>query len=418
MTHPITSIAAWEALDSRGHPTVAAQITVGGSHQAVCLAPAGASAGGFEAVFLRDQGEHYRGLSVRGVIEKALPILRDALIGVDAGSPEDVHLALRTIDDSPAWNTLGGNVVTAVSIACWLAVASAEARPPWQVMAEWTGRTPTLPRPMVNIVSGGAHAGRAVDIQDVLAIATTATSVEDALETIAAIRHETSQLMAASGHPVHLVADEGGLAGAFSTNADAVDVVAHGIAQVANSTGQAGAIALDIAANQFFDGSAYRFDGQTITSGELVAVLEGWVERWPVVSIEDPLAETDDWSPLSRLTSQIQIIGDDRYATQAARVLEGIAAAEANSVLVKPNQAGTLRDALATLHTAVEAGWAPVVSARSGETEQDWLVDLAVGTGAGQIKVGSTHRSERTAKWNRLLQLSAQTSLPYTTTTQ
>lgn len=417
MTHPITSIAAWEALDSRGNPTIAAQVSVDGG-QAVCLAPAGASAGGFEAVFLRDQGEHYRGMSVRGVIDNALPQLLDALVGVDANSPEDVHLALRTIDNSPVWSSLGGNVVTAVSIACWLAVSNAQARAPWQVMAEWTGRTPTLPRPMVNMVSGGAHAGRAVDIQDVLAMATTATSIEQALETIAAIRYETSQLMAASGHPVHLVADEGGLAGAFSSNADAVGVVADGIARVTELTGQAGAIALDIAANQFFDGTAYRFDGQTISSAQLVGVLEGWVNRWPVVSIEDPLAETDDWGPLTSLATTIQIIGDDRYATQAARVREGITAAEANSVLVKPNQAGTLFDALATLHTAIDAGWAPVVSARSGETEQDWLVDLAVGTGAGQIKVGSTHRSERTAKWNRLLQLSAQTSLPYTTTTQ
>lgn len=413
MTHPITSISAWEALDSRGHPTIAAQVTVDGAHEEVCLAPAGASAGGFEAVFLRDQGDHYRGFSVRRVIESALPKLRDALIGVDAGSPDDVHRALRTIDNSPAWTSLGGNVVTSVSIACWLAESSAQGRAPWQVMAEWTSRTPTLPRPMINIVSGGAHAGRAVDIQDVLAIPTGATSIEDALETISAIRHETAQLMATLGHPAHLVADEGGLAGAFRSNADAVEVVADGIARAAQSTGQAGAIALDIAANQFFDGTGYLFDGQTITSAELVAVLEGWVERWPVVSIEDPLAETDDWSPLTRLASRIQIVGDDRYATQSARVREGIAAGEANSVLVKPNQAGTLFDALATLHTTLEAGWAPIVSARSGDTEQDWLVDLAVGTGAGQIKVGSTHRSERTAKWNRLLQLSAQTSLPY-----
>ena len=418
MTHTITAIQAWEALDSRGNPTVAAAVTIHGGHEAVCLAPAGASAGGFEAAFLRDGGPHYRGLSVRGVIERALPKLREVLIGVAADSPEDVHRALRTLDGSPAWMNLGGNVVTAVSIACWLAIATSQNRAPWQVMAEWTGRTPTLPRPMVNIVSGGAHAGRAVDIQDVLAIPTAATSIEDALETVATIRHETSLLMAQSQHPVHLVADEGGLSGAFLNNADAVKVVADGIARASSTGRSAGAIALDIAANQFFDGSHYTFDGTKMASTDLVAVLQDWVNTWPVISIEDPLAETDDWSLLGTLTNTLQIIGDDRYATQATRVAAGIAAREANSVLVKPNQAGTLFDALTTLHTAIEARWSPVVSARSGETEQDWLVDLAVGTGAGQIKVGSTHRSERTAKWNRLLQLSAQTSLPYSTTTQ
>ena len=416
MTHPITAINAWEALDSRGYPTIAAAVEVAGSSDAVCLAPAGASAGGFEAVFLRDDGQPYDGKSVRGVITSALPQLREALMGVDAGSPSDVHHALRTLDDSPAWTRLGGNVVTAFSIACWLAVSAHQARPPWQVMAEWTNRTPTLPRPMVNIVSGGAHAGRAADIQDVLAIPVTSPTIEHALETISAIRHETAQVMAAAGYPVHLVADEGGLSGPFSTNSEAVEVVAKGIQRVSENAGMSGAIALDIAANQFFDGRHYGFDGTAITSGDLVSILEQWVEKWPVVSIEDPLAETDDWSPLSTLVQSIQIIGDDRYATQAERVQEGIALAEANSVLVKPNQAGTLFDALTTLHTAINAGWAPVVSARSGDTEQDWLVDLAVGTGAGQIKVGSTHRSERTAKWNRLLQLSATTSLPYTTT--
>lgn len=417
MTHPITSINAWEALDSRGHPTIAAAIAVAGSPEAVCLAPAGASAGGFEAVFLRDGGSHYRGLSVRGVISRALPQLRDALIGVDAGSPEDVHRALRRLDDSPTWAGLGGNVVTAVSIACWLAVASHDGRAPWQVMAEWTGRSPTLPRPMVNIVSGGAHAGRSVDIQDVLAVPLNVRTIEDALETISAIRYETALVMADSHHPVHLVADEGGLSGAFPSNDKAVEAVADGIQRVSQGTGMAGTIALDIAANQFFDGNHYHCDGAKITANDLVAILEGWVARWPIVSIEDPLAETDDWSSLSRLVTTIQIIGDDRYATQAQRVREGIAAGEANSVLVKPNQAGTLFDTLTTLHTAIGAGWSPVVSARSGDTEQDWLVDLAVGTGAGQIKVGSTHRSERTAKWNRLLQLSATTSLPYTDTT-
>jgi enolase len=414
--HAIATIDAWEALDSRGVPTIAAAVTLSGGARAVCLAPSGASAGGFEAAFLRDGGDHYLGKSVREVIARALPLLRDALTGVDAGNPEATHLALRGIDASVQWENLGGNIVTAVTIACWLAVATDQQRPAWQVMAEWTGRTPTLPRPMVNIVSGGAHAARAVDIQDVLAIPLTATGVEDALEHVSAIRHHTTQVMADAGFQTALVADEGGLAGAFSSNESAVIAVADAIARFEAGHSHRGAIALDIAANQFFDGTHYRFDGDRLAAGDLASVLQGWVDRWPVASIEDPLSETDDWSSLAPLVATTQIIGDDRYATQAARVREGIASGEANSVLVKPNQAGTLFDALQTLHVALDAGWAPVVSARSGDTEQDWLVDLAVGTGAGQIKVGSTHRSERTAKWNRLLELSATTSLSYTTT--
>lgn len=415
MTTAITAVDAWEALDSRGLPTIAAAVTLAGGGRAVCLAPAGASAGGFEAVFLRDGTDHYQGTSVRGVIARALPALRDALTGIDAGNPESTHHALRGIDTSSQWEQLGGNVVTAVTIACWLAVAHNQGRPAWQVMAEWTGRTPTLPRPMVNIVSGGAHAARAVDIQDVLAIPLSATSIEDAIEHVSAIRHHTSLVMADAGHQVALVADEGGLAGAFSSNEHAVKAVADGIARFQDGNTHQGAIALDIAANQFFDGSHYRFDGAHLTAQDLSSVLQDWVAKWPVASIEDPLAESDDWSFVAALVASTQIIGDDRYATQASRVREGIARGEANSVLVKPNQAGTLYDALTTLSVALDAGWAPVVSARSGDTEQDWLVDLAVGTGAGQIKVGSTHRSERTAKWNRLLELSATTSLPYLT---
>jgi enolase len=189
--------------------------------------------------------------------------------------------------------------------------------------------------------------------------------------------------------------------------------VADAIAQVHAESGGAGAIALDIAATEFRSGDGYLFDGNLLDRWELTAIVRGWVDRWPIISIEDPLAEDDDWSILGDLVNTVQIVGDDRYATSATRTSEGIAREEANSVLVKPNQAGTLWQAMDTLQVAVAAGWAPVVSARSGDTEQSWLVDLAVGTGAGQIKVGSTHRSERTAKWNRLLQLSATTDLPY-----
>jgi len=414
MAYLITAVTAWEALDSRGNPTVAAAIEIDGGARAVALAPAGASAGGHEALFLRDGSDHYSGQSVRAVIASSLPLVRDALIGLDASDPEGLNRALRQVDSTDNWSILGGNVTTAVTIAAWLALATAQKRAPWQVMADWTHREATLPIPMVNIVSGGAHAAQAVDIQDVLAVPTSARSVEDALETVWRIRGGTRKVMDGLGFSTALVADEGGLAAGFSSSEAALKAVVEGISAAGLIPGEEASLALDIAANQFHsNGSHYVFEGNSCTSKDIAEIIEAWIARWPIISVEDPLAEDDDWSVLASLLSTTRIVGDDRYATSPVRLAQGIGSQEANAVLIKPNQAGSLWGTLETLLLAQGAGWETIVSARSGDTEEQWLVDLAVGTGAGHIKVGSTMRSERTAKWNRMLELSATENIRY-----
>ena len=414
MAHLIRDVFSWEALDSRGNPTVAVRIVTDTGGRGVALAPAGASAGGHEALFLRDNSPHYSGLSVRGVIARSIPLIREVIVGVDADNPESLHHALTSLDSTPNWSVLGGNVTTAVTIAAWLAVADARAIAPWEVMTGWTGSTPSLPVPMVNIISGGAHAERAVDIQDILTIPLSATTLEDAIEYVWRVRHGTSQVMRDQGFATALVADEGGLAAGFADSEAALAIVAQGIERADLALGTDATLALDIAANQFHSsGSLYEFEGSTVSNRDIIEIISRWCERWPIASIEDPLAEDDDWSVASPLLGTSQVVGDDRYATSLTRLATGIELKEANSVLIKPNQAGSLWHTMSAVALAQSATWGTIVSARSGDTEEHWLVDLAVGTGAGQIKVGSTMRSERTAKWNRLLELSAQGTLPY-----
>jgi enolase len=265
---------------------------------------------------------------------------------------------------------------------------------------------------MVNIVSGGAHAGAVIDIQDVLVVPVGASCFGEAIEWAARVRAATADVLRSRGHDVDLVADEGGLAAPLPSNRAAVEAVAAGIEASGLVPGDEAAIAVDVAATQLFDAGAYRLasENRTVTADELVAELRAWCDALPIVSIEDPLAEDDfgGWSIASRELARIQLLGDDLFVTSTTRLADGIAAGIANAVLVKPNQIGTLSDARRVVDAARDAGYATVLSARSGETEDTWLSDLAVGWRAGQLKVGSTTRSERTAKWNRLLRLEAE----------
>jgi enolase len=409
----ITDVDVWEGLDSRGDPTITARVDIGDSF-GQALAPAGASAGRHEAVFLRDGGVEYAGRSVCALADRVRPQLRDALIGRDAADPDGLDAALRAVDETTSWSGIGGNVVTAVTVAAWLALADAEHREPWEVIAAWTGAEPVLPMPMVNVISGGAHAGRAIDIQDVLVIPRRAQTAAEAIETAWHVRAATRTVLERDGFQTALVADEGGLAAPFAQNADAIAAVHRAIRELDQTPGSQIGIALDVAATQFEETPGrYRLDGEVRTNVEIVDTLSEWCTRFGIVSLEDPLGEDDDWSSLRSMLTATQVIGDDRYATSVERLAQGIERHEANAVLIKPNQAGSLFGALRALLLARESGWATVVSARSGETEDDWLVDLAVGSGAGQLKVGSTMRSERTAKWNRLLTLAHRSNLPF-----
>jgi len=412
---PIQDVRFWQALDSRGNPTVAARVVTQSAH-GDALAPAGASAGSHEALFIRDGAGHgYDGRSVGSHLRRVQEQVRVALVGVDAADHVDVDAALRSLDPDPQLGSVGGNVGTAVSIAAWLAAARQAQQEPWAWLANRLGRQPVIPLPMVNIISGGAHAGSLIDIQDILVVPIGATSFSEAIESCWRVRAGTRKVLDAMGFMTALVADEGGLAAPFDSDERAIEAVVAGIQEAGLRPGIDMSIALDVAATECQVGDGYRMLGAHVSSPEFVDRVIGWRSTYPIVSIEDGAGEDDDagWSRLGALCAGTQVLGDDRYVTTVTRLRAGMAAGEANSVLVKPNQAGTLGQALQVLQEALDGGWAPVVSARSGETEETWLADLATGSGAGQIKVGSTMRSERTSKWNRLLYLEQAHDLPY-----
>ncbi len=418
-TTAIIHVAAWEALDSRGRPTVACRVHLGGGAVGRAVVPSGASTGSHEAVERRDGGDRYAGWGVRAAVGAVGAELGPAVAGLDATDRAQVDARLEDTDGTPDLRRTGANAVLAVSLASALAGAQALGQPLWQVLAEpgadslATPRDqgPLLPMPMVNIFSGGAHAAGAVDIQDVLAVPLGAENFGHALELVARVRAATARLLDERGSGSGLVADEGGLAAPLDSNEAAVALVAQGIEAADLVPGADVAIAVDLAASQF-GGSDGRYrlgcEDRTLERDEWLAEVAGWCARYPIVSLEDVLHE-DDWdgwtAAADLLPATCQLLGDDLFATHERRVQEGIDRRAANAVLVKPNQAGTVSRAERVLRLAQRAGFATVVSARSGDTEDSWLADLAVGWRAGQIKVGSTMRSERTAKWNRLLEL-------------
>jgi enolase len=330
-------------------------------------------------------------------------------MGIDARDTGAVDLALESVDPDPLLGGVGANAVLAVSLAAALAGADSASLPLWRLLA---GERPRLPMPMVNIISGGAHAGRALDLQDILAVPLGAIGFAQALEWASRTRAGTAEVLRERGHGTALVADEGGLAGALPDNETALSVVVDGIHRAGLVPGEEVSLAVDVAANQLWDGQAYRLEleSEHLSEAEWLERLARWCDRYPIASLEDVLAE-DEWRGWEAAThllgSKRQVLGDDLFATNSARLDRGLGSSVANAVLVKPNQAGTLTRARRVLDRAQAQGYATVVSARSGDTEDYWLSDIAVGWDAGQVKVGSTMRSERTAKWNRLLEIEA-----------
>ena len=412
----ITKIDLWQVLDSRGMPTVSARVSCG-DKSANAIAPSGASTGAHEALFLRDNKESYSGNSVSEAISLFTKEVLPHLIGINGDNFSELDKNLRKYDSSLTFSKYGGHIPVAITIAAWLATANKNNSEPFSIISQHLKSTPTLPLPMVNIFSGGAHAGGAIDLQDILAVPVGATSIEEAMEWVWKVRETTKSLLSKSGHDQSLVADEGGVTARLQSDVQALEFVSDGIAK-AGLSGKV-AIALDIAATQSFQGDHYQIHEsgniKKLSSEQFVSRWNKWLDLYPIISVEDGAAEDDNegWQQQRENCDRIQIIGDDRYATQNHRLISGIANSEANSILIKPNQAGTLHSALTALATAKDANWGTVVSARSGDTEENWLVDLAVGSNAGQIKVGSTHRSERSAKWNRLLELSHFATAPY-----
>jgi enolase len=407
----ITGLLAWEALDSRGKPTVGCEVRLDGGATGTATVPSGASTGRHEARELRDGGPRYGGQGVRRAVANVTGELAEAVRGLDATDRPRLDAALRAADGTADLGRLGANAVLAVSVASAVAGARARALPLHRAVAD-DGAAPLLPLPMVNIISGGAHSGRSIDVQDFLAVPLGAGSFAEAIEWASRVRAGAAEELTARGLPVALVADEGGLGPLLPTNRSALDVLVAGIERAGLRPGADVGIAVDVAATQFLRGDRYVLaaEDRELTADELVDELAGWCAAYPIVSLEDALGE-DDWDGWATASERLrgrQLLGDDLFVTDPDRLRRGIDSGVANAVLVKPNQIGTLDTARTVVRAAHAAGYATVLSARSGETEDDWLADLAVGWRTGQIKVGSTTRSERTAKWNRLLRIEAE----------
>lgn len=410
----IRKVQGYQVLDSRGRPTVAASITLDDASVHTARVPSGASTGAHEATELRDTGtahaeKFYGGKSVFTAVANVNTKIAPALIGNEI-SLESVDQKMKELDSTPSHKALGANTTLAVS----LAAAKAEAHCKKQSLARLF--TPSdkllLPMPMVNILSGGAHANRTLDIQDVLVLPHGAKSFSEALSWIVAIRELAAVRGREKGLVTHLVADEGGLGIPFNSIEEACSFVISCAEEIGLKPGVDVSLALDIASTQFFDNGRYelRNSQQSFATAEFVDFIANLVKNQPIISIEDPFAEDDwqSWSAFAAIAPQkLQLLGDDLFTTSATRLERGISEKSANAILIKPNQNGLVSDTLRVLESAHTAGFKTVVSARSGETEDSWLADLATGWKAQQIKVGSTHGSERNAKWNRLLELEA-----------
>jgi len=383
-----------EVLDSRGNPTVWAEVVLDDGTVATASVPSGASTGTHEAVELRDHDpRRYGGKGVLQAVENVNGLIAAELRGMEAAEQEAIDARLIALDGSPKKSRLGANAILAVSCAAARVAASSRRVPLWKHLAG--ARKPQMPVPMVNIFSGGHHAGCQIEMQDFLAMPQGYGSFADALAAVVAVHRAAREELDDRGLHVTGVADEGGWGPHFESNEQALDILAAAVKRVGGEV----RIGIDVAATHFQAGP---------TAEEMCALMEAWIARYPLVSIEDPLPE-DDWEGWKRLTSavgsRVQLIGDDLFATNMKRLNRGIEEGAANAVLVKMNQIGTITETLSVVDRARESGYRAVISARSGETEDSFLSDLAVASGAGQIKVGSVRTSERLAKYNRLLQI-------------
>ena len=398
----IRRVHARRVWDSRGRPTVESEVEVQSGAIGRAIAPAGASKGSGEAVDLRDSD----GFDVRGAVANVNDRIAQALAGADAEDQENIDRLLLAGDGTPDKSKLGGNAVIAVSMATFHAAAAAHGQPLWRYLA---ADATCLPLPEIQIFGGGAHAARRIDIQDLMVVCPSAHSFAEALDRTAAIyRAAGTWLM--DRHLLQGVADEGGYWPAFASNEEALDALVRAIESTGLVPGRDAAISLDVAASQFGSAAGYKLarDGRALDTDGMIELLGRWIERYPIVSVEDPLAE-DDCEGFRRFTaafgSKVQVIGDDLLVTSAERVRNAEAASLCTGVLIKPNQAGTITETRAAFAAARESGMAAILSARSGETEDVTIVHLAVGWKAAQLKVGSFSRSERMAKWNEALRI-------------
>jgi enolase len=401
----IDEIRARQILDSRGNPTIEVEVMLDDGSQGRAAAPSGASTGAFEAVELRDGGDEYGGKAVTRAVAAVSDEIAEQLVGYDADDQRLIDQAMIDLDRTPDKSRLGANAIVAVSMAVAKAAADSANLPLFRYLGGPNAHL--LPVPMMNILNGGAHADNSVDIQEFMIAPVGAPTYEEAVrwgsETYHALKSVVKQHGLATG-----VGDEGGFAPDLAHNRAALDLIVEAISKAGFTPGLDIALAIDAAATEFYTDGAYAFEGSARTAADMTGIYQEWLGAYPIVSLEDPLAE-DDWAGWQALTAalgeRVQIVGDDLFVTNPERLSRGIAEGSANALLVKLNQIGTITETLDAVTLAHRSRYACMISHRSGETEDTTIADLAVATNCGQIKTGAPARSERVAKYNQLLRI-------------
>jgi enolase len=404
----IKAVSAFQIFDSRGHPTVEAVVELENGVRGSGLVPSGASTGSHEALELRDgDPARYRGRSVFRAVAHVNGEIARAAAGRDVHDQEGLDEALIALDGTPGKSRLGANAILAVSMAAARAAAAARGLPLFETLGGGAGTL--LPLPEIQIFGGGKHAQGRIDVQDFMVIALRAKTYEEALEVTAGVFHAAAVVLGERGLLAG-VADEGGYWPLFARNEDVFGALLEAVERAGYAPGRDVGLSLDIAATDLFRDGAYELglEHRRFTPAQFAALMIDWVDRYPIVSLEDPVAE-DDWEGWRTVRAAIggrcQLVGDDHFTTNLARIERGVAAGTANAVLIKLNQIGTVTETVRAIRRTQAAGWLPVVSARSGETEDAFIAHLAVATDAGQLKVGSFSRGERMAKWNEVLRI-------------
>ncbi len=404
----IVDVHAYEIVDSRGNPTVEADVTLAGGAVGTAASPSGASTGSREAIELRDEdASRYGGKGVRKAVENINTTIRSALIGKDASDQKNIDKIMIDLDGTENKANLGANSILAVSMAAAKAAANASGLPLYRYLND-SGNY-SMPVPMMNIINGGSHADNSVDLQEFMVMPVGAPNLTEAVRYGAEVFHALKKVLHERGMNT-AVGDEGGFAPDLPSNEAAIEVILEAIDAAGYKAGEDIFIAIDAASSEFYKNGKYELEseGKSLTSAEFVDYLAAWVDKYPIISIEDGLDENDwdGWKLLTeKLGKKIQLVGDDLFVTNTKILKEGIDKSIGNSILIKVNQIGTLTETLEAIQMAKDAGYTAVVSHRSGETEDTTIADLAVATGAGQIKTGSLSRSDRIAKYNRLIRI-------------
>lgn len=405
----ITDIHARQIMDSRGNPTVECDVKLSGGVCGRAAVPSGASTGAAEALELRDGGAAYMGKGVLTAVRNVNEIIRPALIGMTATSQTEIDEKMLALDGTPNKEKLGANAILAVSLSVAVAAAKQKQIPLYKYIAEIYGNENpcVLPRPMMNIINGGAHADNGLDAQEFMIIPNGAKSEFEAIRMGSEIFHNLKKILKASRNSTN-VGDEGGFAPNFNSCDEALSTIMDAIRAAGYIPGDQVSIGLDVAASEFYADDVYNFEGKKLTSDEMIEFFDKLSTKYPIISIEDALAE-EDWAGWKKLTeklgNRIQLVGDDLFVTNPERLKRGIEMGAANAILIKLNQIGSLTETLNAIRMAQNANFGVIVSHRSGETEDTFIADLAVATNAGQIKTGSMSRTDRMAKYNQLVRI-------------